>query len=224
MAAKRDNPGKHKATQGKTAAGRDARKVFVEAFSADKGKGRITRAAQAAYPNQKKQSASVTGTRLLKDPKIQASIQKRLETACSHANITRQEILGMVAEVARHSISDIPLPTFKEDGTLDWSAAEKAGVAHLIKEVEITERHSKAGTRRTARFKAMPRDWALSELKEIFGMHKQAAPNPIDSAKEMLAILRNDARYADLDDMTLRELVGARLNVAPSDLGDDLSQ
>ncbi len=134
----------------KQARARAAADRFVEALTLDRGgRGAITRAAQVAYPNQKWRNATKTGSRLLKDPYVQEQIKARQESVQKLAGINRQTIVGNLVAIIFGSFDDV----ITSDGKIDWELAKARGIAHLIQEVEVTERHGKTGSRVTTRYK-----------------------------------------------------------------------
>lgn len=210
-----NNSSKNQSTKGKTAAGREAREVFVEALTTDRGKGRIVRAARKAYPNQNHNAAQVTGSRLLRDAKVQSMIRERLDRAAESANIRREEITGTLAMVATSSLTDV----LNDDGQLDWNLAKERGTDHLIKEVVVTERHAKDGSSRvTTTYKMDDRIRAADLLSDLQGWKKQPAPNPINTAREIYSILRSKPAFDGLSDEDLRERVARQLNISTADL------
>lgn len=196
---------------------KESRLAELEAARRISGKGTIgSNAIEAGYSPK---NASVSASQALQKPKIQAAIQARIDRACIHAGITNDEIVGMIAEISRHSLADVPLPEVMADGKLDWTATKAANVDQLIKEVEITTRHSKDGSKRvTAKFKGYARDWALEQLKEIRGLHKQPGKNPIDAAREAYELAKGDDAFADVPPEKLREIYAQQFGVAASDL------
>lgn len=206
---------RQKDNNGHQAPSREAMEIFADAVTTDRGKGRITRAAKKAYPNQKRTSAAKTGSRLLKHPHVAAIIQQRLERAAKRANITRDQVVGMVAEIATGSIFDV----LDKDGNLDLDAARKRGVDHLIKEYTPTERHSKDGSsRRTTAYKVNDRLAAIDLLAELKGWKKEPAKNPSDIAREVFRSMRADERYADMTDEDLAKYPAHRFKVPVEEL------
>ena len=188
---------------GKSAVGKDAREIFADAFTTDRGKGRVTRAAKKAYPNQSHKSAGVTGSRLLKDPRVAAMVEKRLQRAAKAANITREQAIGMVAEMGTSSLFDVLDAT----GESDLKAARAKGVDHLIKEFQVVERTSKDGSkRRTVTYKVNDRLSAIDLLAELRGWKKEPAKNPLTAAQESYAVMRAKPDYADIPDQELAKL------------------
>lgn len=193
----------------------EAMEIFTDAVTHDRGRGRVTRSAQKAYPMQTKRSAAVTGSRLLTHPKIQAKIKARMERAAQAANITRQEIVGMLAEISRASLDDM----LDKDGDLNWKTARERGVDHLIKEVIVTDRHSKDGSRRrTVTYKVNDKIPAMNLLADILGLKKEAAKNPLTAAIEAFLIMRDKAEYADIPDDVLAKLQAEQFGVAHQEI------
>ena len=213
----RDNSGKSQSTKGKTAAGREAREVFVEALTTDRGKGRIVRAARKAYPNQNHNAAQVTGSRLLRDAKVQSMIRERLDRAAQSAGIRREEVTGILRQIGGSSLTDV----LNDEGELDWNLAKERGTDHLIKEVVVTVRHAKDGSSRVTRtYKMHDPLRAFDLLSDLQGWKKQPAQNPIDAGKDMYNILRSNPTFDGLSDENLRERIALQLNISPADLGD----
>jgi len=200
---------------GKNTIGKDAREVFVDAFTTDRSKGRIGRAARKAYPNQKRSSAYTTGSRLLKDPKVQAAVLKRLQRAAKRANMTREEAIGMVAEISTASLFDVLTPS----GELDLKAAKEKGVDHLIKEYQVVERHSKDGSsRKTVTYKVNDRLSAIDLLAELRGWKKEPAKNPLTAAQESYAVMRAKPDYEDIPDEELAKLQAEIFGVTAAEI------
>lgn len=190
---KRDNNAKYKPSK-------IAAEVFVENLATNTGKGAITRAAQAAYPNQNANSAHATGSKLLQNPTIVANVTRRRLEAAKSAGVTRDMLVGLLMQIATASLAD-----FKNaEGNLDWELAKERGIDHLIHAEDITERHSAIGSYRvTRKFKLPDKVRAMDLIAEITGMKKQPGKNPLDSARDNFLIMRAKAEYADLSDEEL---------------------
>lgn len=194
---------RQKDNNGKQEPSRDAKEVFIDAYTTDRGKGRLTRAAQKAYPNQNKNAAHVTGSRLLRHPTVRQAIEKRLERAARAASITREQAIGMVSEMSSASLFDVLTP----NGELDLKKARQMGVDHLIKEYQVVERTSKDGSKRkTVTYKINDRLSAIDLLAELRGWKKEAAKNPATAAAEDYAVMRANPVYADIPDEELAKL------------------
>lgn len=204
----RDNNGHQVPTQ-------TAMEVFADQYTKDKGKGRVTRAAQVAYPNQKPNSAAVTGSRLLRHPKVDRLIKKRLDRASRMAQVDREALIGMLMEIASASLGDIQ----NESHEIDWATAKKKGKDHLVKEISVTERHSKDGSSRsTTTYKMYSRHDAIDLLTDILGLKKQPAKNPLDTAREVFKQMRTDEKYSDMSDAELARYPALRFKVPIEDL------
>lgn len=199
----------------KTAPAKKAADAFVEHFTSDGGKGAITRAAQAAYPNQKRNTAAITGSQLLKDPYVQQQIKIRQQICRQLAAVTRADIIGNLMSIIYGSLKDV----HGEDGLIDWELAEERGIAHLIQEQEITDRHSKDGSsRRTTRYKLPSKLHAMDLLTEMTGWKKERAKNPVDAARETYLIMRQDPIYKDVPDEELAKYPAKRNNVSVAEI------
>src|SRR6185295_293213 len=138
--------------------------TFVDHLSTHPGKGAVTNAAKAAYPNQKTISAANTGSKLLKDPYVQEQIRVRQQTVRQLANVTREDIVGNLMFIIFGSLDDV----MSSEGKIDWERARDRGIAHLIQEVEVTDRHSKDGSSRTTtKYKLPSKLHAMDLLAEM---------------------------------------------------------
>ena len=202
--------------------------VFVDALTTDTAKGAITRAAQRAYPNQSKTSAGVTGHRLLKDPKIQEMLAERRKRALASANISRQEIIGLLAQQSTASLADL----LNVSGTaLDIPRARALGIDHLLKEITVTERHhtrrspigkgkyrTETHRRVTTKYKIHDPQKAMDLLSEIAGWKREPAKNPADTARETYRIMRQDEKYKDVPDAELAKFPAERFKVTVAEI------
>lgn len=211
----RGQPVKHKNTnRGKTVPGQDAKEIFAEAYVNDRGKGRTRRAAQKAYPNQSKNSAYVTGSRLLRDTKVQAAIRSRLERAEKQSDISRKAVEGLLAEQVFSSYTDV-----LKDGDLDWAEAIKRGKDHLIRSITVTERHSKDGAyRRSTTYQLVDNQKAAALLADMKGWKREAAKNPADVAADTFRAMRQNPDYAELADEELAKYPAERYGVTVQDI------
>lgn len=209
-----------------------AAEVFVDALTtAPRRKGAIARAARIAYPSQNARSARTTGSRLLADPYVQEMVRARLDRAAEAAGITRQELVGLLAQMASASLADVQ----NARGDLDWDVAKERGVDHLVSQVAVTERHSeqkrknaKTGKftnrithrRITTTYKMPDKIKAGDLLAELMGWKKQAMKNPVDSARESYEIMRRKQDYADVPDKDLARLAQEAHGLPPSFIPD----
>lgn len=210
-----------------------AAETFADAIATDGKRGAVTRAAKKAYPNQSRQAAAVTGSRLLKHPNVQEMIARRRENAIKAANISRNEVMGLLAQQARASLADV----LNEDGTaLDLQRARENGLDHLIREITVTERHhtkrvqagkdskgrqkyrTETHRRTTTKYKIHDPQKAKDLLAEIAGWKKQPAKNPLDSARETYRIMRQDDRYKDVPDEELASFPAQRFEVSVAEI------
>lgn len=184
----------------KTKPSKDAVDRFVEHFATHSGKGVISDAAQAAYPDQNRASAGVTGSRLLSDPKIQARIQERRERMAKAARTSREQIIALLEEMAFASLMDV----LDDTGDLNLLQAIANGQDHLLSEIVVTDRHSKDGSsRRTTKYKLNDRIKAMDLLSELRGWKREPQKNPIDVAREGFRIMRQKEIYKDMPDREL---------------------
>lgn len=194
---------------------RAAADTFVEHYSKDHSKGAITRAAQAAYPNQSKTSATTTGSRLLRTPHVQELLKKRRDAAARQADAQRAQLVGNLMSIIFMSLDDV----LGDNGEINWEIANERGIAHLIQEVDRTERHSKDGSRRvTTKYKLPNKIQAMDLLAELTGWKRERQKNPIESARETYAIMRQDERYRDLPDHELARFPAQRFNVSVAEI------
>ena len=200
---------------GHTKPANEAQQKFADEYLKITGKGRITNAALAAYPNQTRPAAGVTGTRLLKHPKVSRIIRKRLERAALRASMTREEAIGLVTEMTDVSLFDL----VDSEGQLDIKRAKRLGLDHLISEIDITERHSKDGSmRRTIKYKIHNKLNAIDLLSELRGWKKEPGKNPADAARETFRIMRSKEKYADLSDADLAKYPAEYYQVEVSEI------
>lgn len=184
----------------KTKSSKIAAEVFVEHMATHSGKGVVSDAAQAAYPNQSRNAAKVTGSRLLTDPNVCQQIENRRKALAQAAGLTRRMTLNLLSQIATASLSDFQ----NEDGEFDWEIARKRGIDHLVHEEDITERNSKDGSRRvTRKYKIPDKIRALDLYTEIQGWKREPGKNPVDSAITNFLIMRQKPEYADMSDEEL---------------------
>jgi phage terminase small subunit len=217
----------------KTDTAKKAAETFVEELAGDTSKGAIGRAAQKAYPNQSKTSAHVTGSKLLKDPKIQEMLAERRRRALEHASITRQEVIGLLAQQAAASLGDV----LNDAGeALDMRLARERGVDHLLREITVTERshtrrvqagkdsrgrlkyRTETHRRTTTKYKIHDPQKAMDLLSEIAGWKREPQKNPIDVARQTYAVMRQNARYADMPDEELAKYPAERFKVTVDEI------
>ncbi len=199
----------------KTSIAKQAAEKFIEVITTAPGKGAITRAAQVAYPNQKRGSAAQTGHNLLKDPYVQEQVKIRQMACRQLAGVTREDIIGNLLSIIYGSLKDVT----GTDGYIDWEAAEARGISHLVQEVEITDRHSKDGSsRRTTKYKLPSKLQAMDLLTEMTGWKRERAKNPLDAARETYQIMRQDPIYKDVPDDELAKYPARRNNVSVAEI------
>ena len=199
----------------KTNPAKEAADKFIEVLTTSPGKGAITRAAKVAYPNQKRGSAATTGHMLLKDPYVQRQVKIRQEACRQLAGITRDDIIGNLINIIYGSLKDVK----GEDGLIDWELAEDRGIAHLVQEEEITDRHSKDGSsRRTTRYKLPSKLQAMDLLTEMTGWKREPQKNPIDLARQTYLVMRQDARYTDVPNEELAAFPAQRFKVSVAEI------
>ena len=202
-------------SQIKSESAKKAADTFVEAYTTDQKRGNVTRAAQVAYPNQSPRSAAQTGSKLLKLPYIQKQIQKRRAAAAAAADVQRQDVVAMLTAIVFTSLQDV----LDKNGNLNWKLANRRGIAHLIQEVDRTERHSKDGSRRvTTKYKMPSKVQAMELLSNITGWMREPAKNPIDTARTTFMTMRRDARYADMSDEELARYPASHFKVSVQEI------
>lgn len=199
----------------KTAPAKQAAEKFIEKITTSPGRGAVTRAAQAAYPNQKRNTAAMTGSRLIQDPYVQEQIKIRQQTCRELAGITREDIIGNLVSIIYGAHDDV----LGKNGEIDWQKARERGIAHLIQEVERTERHSKDGARRvTTKYKLPSKIQAMDLLTEMTGWKREPQKNPIDLARQTYLVMRQDARYTDVPDAELAAFPAQRFKVSVAEI------
>ena len=199
----------------KSASAKRAANVFVEAYTADAGKGAAQRAAQIAYPNQSPISASQTANELLKNPYIQQQIQKRQAALAQMTGIDRNTLVNCLMGIIFTSINDIR----NETGDIDWKVAQERGIDHLIQEETVTDRHSKDGSSRRTRTVKMPsKIHAMDLLSDLTGWKREPQKNPIDLARQTYLVMRQDARYTDVPNEELAAFPAQRFKVSVAEI------
>jgi hypothetical protein len=195
----------------KTSPAKAAAEKFIEVLTTNPGKGAITKAAQVAYPNQTRGSAATTGHMLLKDPYVQEQVKIRQQACRQLAAVTRDDIIGMLMAIIYGSHDDV----LGKNGEIDWEKARERGIAHLIQDVERTERHSKDGARRvTTKYRLPSKIQAMDLLSEMTGWKRERAKNPVEAAKEVFRIMRQKDQYRDMDDRALAAYPAQNFNVS----------
>lgn len=179
------------------------------------GKGVVTDAAQAAYPNQSRNAASVTGSRLLSNPNVCHQIENRRKALAVAASLSRTMTLNLLSQIATASLSDFQ----DEHGQFDWQTARERGIDHLVHEEDITERNSKDGSRRvTRKYKIPDKIRALDLYTEMQGWKREPAKNPLEGARETYLIMRQDPIYKDVSDEELAKYPAKRNNVSVAEI------
>jgi len=120
----------------------DQQKLFADLYLADKERN-ITKAYQGAYPKCKTYSAaSSSGNKLLKNPKIEAYIAKKLEQHSETLELKQIDVLREMAAIAFSNIKDYLI--WSDNGvTMKHSEEIPKEVAACIS--EITETVNQAG-------------------------------------------------------------------------------
>lgn len=199
----------------KTNPARQAADKFIEVITTDHGKGKATRAAKVAYPNQSDHSAAATASKLLKDPYVQEQVKIRQMACRQLAGITREDIIGNLVSIIYGAHDDI----LGKNGEIDWKKARDRGIAHLIQDVERTERHSKDGSSRvTTKYRLPSKVQAMDLLSEMTGWKKERAKNPLDAARETYLIMRQNENYKDMPDEELAKFPAQRFNVSVAEI------
>jgi phage terminase small subunit len=199
----------------KTKPAKHAAEVFIDHMATHSGKGVVSDAAQAAYPNQSRNAAKVTGSRLLSDPNVCQQIENRRKALAEAAGLTRSMTLNLLSQIATASLSDFQ----DEHGQFNWQTARERGIDHLVHEEDITERSSKDGSRRvTRKYKIPDKIRALDLYTEIQGWKKEPAKNPLDAARETYLIMRQDERYKDVSDEELANFPAQRFGVTAAEI------
>ena len=199
----------------KTRPAKAAAEVFINYMATHSGKGVVSDAAQAAYPNQSRNAAKVTGSRLLTDPNVCQQIENRRKALMNAASLTRTMTLNLLSQIAAASLSDFQ----DEHGQFDWEIARQRGIDHLVHEEDITERSSKDGSRRvTRKYKIPDKIRALDLYAEIQGWKKERGKNPLDVARESYLIMRQDPVYKDVSDEELAKYPANRNGVSVAEI------
>lgn len=184
---------------------------FAQEFSRNGGNG--TKAALAAGYGTK--SAHVAANRTLRNDKVREYIaQQAAICAAAAGGVTTTAVLGALARLALYDPGEL----LDRKGIFDFKKCRRKGLTFVIKEIEVTERHTDrivkdaAGKpvldadgnrkvvslpgRTTVKYKLHDKQAPLETLVRVLGMEKQAAKNPRDAALEALQQLKTD--YPDL--------------------------
>jgi len=124
-----------------------------------------TKAYKASYPDITHNSAKAAASRLFKDPDFSAHVSAALDAV----HLSYEEALALLADYARGDIDEF----LDDDGNFDIEKARKAGITHIIKEIEREERISKDGDI-TARTKLKLHDplAAIDKVLRVQGRYK----------------------------------------------------
>ncbi len=141
---------------------------------------------------------------------VAEEIRGRMERAAGHCQITRDQIVGRLVEIANASLEDF----VDDDGDLDMKKVRRSQKGHLIKEINVVRRTSKDGASRiTKGFKIESPLAAFDLLSEVLGLKKQAARNPVEIAREVYRSMRADTKYADIPDEELAGYTAKRFKL-----------
>jgi phage terminase small subunit len=138
----------------------EKQRLFVYHYLAN-GFNAVDAARSAGYKGDYR-TLGVTGHDNLKNPKIRALIDERLNDVAMSAD----EALARLGKIARGDMSAF----LDDDNALDLSKARELGVLHLVKELDETEIYDKEGDVMRVKRKAKLYD-AHSALVDILKMH-----------------------------------------------------
>jgi hypothetical protein len=123
-----------------------------------------TEAYQIAYPDASYGTAKVNASKLLTKANLSEAVQKRINRALSHNNVTPEEVIGSAAFNMRSSMNDL----IDEEGYFDLQKARETGAIDLVKEMEIIESIDLETNKKSVRHKVKYESPA-SARKEIAG-------------------------------------------------------
>ena len=144
----------------------DKRKAFVEAYFANGGNA-LQAAITAGYA---KNSAGVTGAKLLKDPRVLAEVTRRRTEIVANTELSTEQT---IREVARLAFSD-PRNIVNEDGSIKRLNELDADTAAAVASYEV----DKDGV---IKYKFWDKNSALEKAAKVQGLYEkdndqQAAP------------------------------------------------
>jgi phage terminase small subunit len=163
--------------------------------------GNATDAAQKAGYAGDDNVLAVTGHENLRNPKIQDRIRYRLASA---ASLTKDEILGTIADHMRGDLTDL----FDANGKFSLFVAKENRVTHLIKKLKFDD----LGQVREIEIHSQPS--ASKQLSKIFGLEQKRKDNEHDAEAKRRAVLNRASALAEKHGITpeaaLDKLIEAR--------------
>lgn len=162
-----------------------------------------TEAYQKAYPSAAPDTARVNASRLLTNANISDALQKRINRALNHHQVTPEEVLGSAVFNMRTSMDDL----MDEDGFFDLTKARETGAVDLIKEIEFVEIVDLETKEKTVKHKVKFESPAAArkEVANYIGLENFENPKAPISDEEMFVVLFN--RIITKGELTAEEIV-----------------
>jgi phage terminase small subunit len=169
-------PVKKKAKKrGKSEPLKPAHERFFQEIAAGKS---ATEAAQIAYPEQTREAAAVTGSRLLRNAKIRERINQHCEDA---SGLTKDEVIGTLTSQMRSDILD----AFEDSDSPFIKRLREKQLGHLVKAVTIKRIVEGSGDVtipiEITRIEFHSSQVAATELGRIMGLRQKARENDHDA-------------------------------------------
>lgn len=170
-------------------------KIFADEYLIDLN---ATRAYKAAYPSVKKDdTAAAAGARLLRDVKVAAYIQERMDARAQRTEITQDRVLQ---EYARIAFFD-PRKLFNDDGRPLHLSELDDDTAAAVAGLEVNELYDGDGESigDVKKYKIADKKGALDSLARHLGMFNDRI--------QMTGQLKVQNPYADLTTDELKKLI-----------------
>lgn len=149
----------------------DAQKRFCDEYLIDLN---ATRAYKVAYPNTKKdETASVNGSRMLRNAKVQNYISEKMEERKKRTEVTQDKVIQELAKIAFVDIREL----YNDSGGLKNVKDIDENTAGAISSLETLEEYAGYGDDRekigdTQKVKLLDKTKALELLARHLGMFK----------------------------------------------------
>jgi hypothetical protein len=201
-----------------------------------KNGGNATAAYKAAGYETK--GASANASRLIANDKVRAYIAEQAARAAhAYGGVTPESVLGALARLALYD----PAQLLDKRGFFDYKKCRRNGLTFVIKEIEVTERHSErqmkdaegkvildgdgkpkkevVAGRTTVKYKLHDKQAPLEALMRAMGLEKEAAKNPRDAARAALEKLKQE--FPDLEPGKHEQIIAKSHGVPIKDLTGD---
>jgi len=171
-------------------------RVFCDEFLTDRNG---TRAYLVAYPKVKKEeTAQANASRMLRNAKVKAYIDAKLDELATRAHITAERVLQEEARLAFSDVRELfneetPIPPHKlpED-------VARAVAGMEVKERRLYEGGEHAGTERTYKYRLWDKGRALERLEKHLGLTKETPTE--DNSLNVTIINYGDTRGERIDE------------------------